>query len=178
MALVCAGYVLGVTGVRGHLKCAYTTDNPELLPTRPHYLLRDPRTGECAILTTADVVLRETEFLIRFQEYSAPEPMRYLAGWDIMFCVRRGELPREPGEVYFFELDGLEVRTATGRTLGRVVEVHSTPAGISLELNCQPPRLIPFTKQYVPDVDLEGGFLITAYPLDDVVDPERDGGGQ
>ena len=178
MALVCAGYVLGTSGVRGHLKCAYTTDNPELLPHRQHYLLTEPRTGECALVTTAEVILREANFLIRFNEYNAPEPIKHLSGWNVMFCAKRGELPREPGEVYFFELEGMEVRDAAGRTLGRVIEVHDTPAGISLELDCQPPRLIPFTKQAIPDVDLEGGFLVTAYPLGETVDIERTGGGK
>ena len=175
MALVCAGYVLGTSGVRGHLKCSYTTDNPELLPTRPHYLLREPRTGECLILTTAEVVLHDNNFLIRFAEYDAPEPLKFLRGWSLMFHTRRGELPREPGEVYFFELEGMEVRDAEGLVLGKVIEVHDTPAGISLELDRQPPRLIPFTTQFVPEVELEAGYLVTTYPLEDVVDPEREG---
>jgi 16S rRNA processing protein RimM len=177
MALVCAGCVLGTSGVQGYLKCAYTTDNPSLIAQRPRYLLHDLRTGECQIVTTADVTLRETEFLIRFQEYSAPEPAKHLTGWNLMFCARRGELPREPGEVYFFELDGLEVRDGAGRVLGRVVDVHDTRGGTSLEINCQPPRLIPFTAQFVPEVDLAGGFLVTTYPLNDVIDPEREQGG-
>lgn len=176
MALVCAGNVLGTSGVRGHLKCAYTTDNPELLPERKHYLLHEPRTGECLILTTAEVVLRDANFLIRFREYDAPEPMKFLRGWNLMFHARRGELPREPGEVYFFELEGMEARDPEGQVLGRVKEVHDTRAGISLELDSRPPRLIPFTAQFVPDVQLEAGYLVTTYPIDDVVDPEREGG--
>ncbi len=178
MALVCAGSVLGTSGVRGHLKCAYTTDNPELLAQRKHYLLLEPRTGECLVLTTAEVILRDTEFLIRFTEYNAPEPLKFLRGWNLMFHARRGELPREPGEVYFFELEGMEARDADGGLLGRVVEVHDTPAGISLELDSTPPKLFPFTAQYVPEVELDAGYLVTTYPFNEVVDPEREEGSK
>jgi len=159
--------VLGTFGVHGQLKCAYTTDNPELLAQRPIYVLVEPRTSECLPVTTVDVQLRKDNFLIRFEGHSAPEPLKFLAGWELTYPARIGELPREEGEVYYFELLGMEVRRPDGTVLGRVTEVSDSGAHVLLEIDTKPPRLIPFIRQHVPEVSLEERWLITTYPLDD-----------
>lgn len=159
--------MLGTFGVRGHLKCAYTTDNPELLAQRASYILVEPRTNECLAVTTMEVELRPDNFLIRFAGHDTPEPLKHLAGWELAYPARIGELPREPDEIYFFELLGLEVRRPDGTVLGRVTEVSDSGAHVLLEIDTSPPRLIPFIREHVPDLNLAEGWLITTYPFDD-----------
>ena len=168
MILVRAGRVLGTFGVRGYLKCAYTTDNPELLGTRVSYLLIETRTNECLPLTPVDVQLKPDHFLIRFAEYDAPEPMKFLSKWELAYPARRGELPREEDEIYFFELEGMEVRRPDGTRIGTVIEVSDSGAHVLLELDTTPPRLVPFIRQFVPEVNLAEGWLSCTYPLDDI----------
>lgn len=165
MILVRIGRVLGTFGVRGHLKCAYTTDNPEIIPDCRNLLLVEPRSNECRPVQVADVQLRRENFIIRFDGFTAPEPLKRYGGWNLVRPVKRGALPRDEGEVYFFELEGMEVRTPAGIVLGHVRAICETPAHVLLELSAPGAPLIPFTRQHVPDLNLEQGWLVTTYPL-------------
>lgn len=153
-------------GVHGFLKCAYTTDNPELLSQRETYLLIEPHTHECLPLTPVEIKLQPTHFLIRFAEFNAPEPIKKFGSWELAYPTRRGELPREEGEIYFFELQGMEVRRPSGDLIGHVAEIRDSGAHVLLELDTAPPRLIPFIREFIPEVCLEEGWLICTYPLD------------
>lgn len=152
--------------MRGWVKCAYTTDNPEALGERPAYLLIDPRTSECLPVSTAGVELHPDYFRIRFQQFMAPEPLKRFSGWELAFPARRGELPRASGEIYYFELLGMEVRDAAGQRLGQVTDVSHSGAHVLLELDTHPPRLIPYIREFVPKVNLTEGWLVSTYPLD------------
>lgn len=162
--------MLGAFGVNGYLKIALTTDRPERLGDRASYILFDPQTGECARLTPADVQLKGDHCLIRFDGYDAPEPLKPFSGWDLLYYIERGALDREPGEIYAFELLGLKVRRAAGANLGVVVDVIDSGAHTLLEVSALPARLIPFTSQYVTEVNLEEGYIVSSYPLDDYVE--------
>lgn len=157
--------------MRGWVKCAYTTDNPEALGGRQKYLLVDPRTSECLTVSPAAVQLHPDYFLIRFNEFTAPEPLKRYAAWELAFPARRGELPRAADEVYYFELLDMEVRDAAGRALGKVVDVSHSGAHVVLELDTRPPRLIPFIREFVPALNLAEGWLVSTYPLDDREEP-------
>ncbi|HES58430.1 MAG TPA: 16S rRNA processing protein RimM [Firmicutes bacterium] len=166
MLLVRVGRVLKPHGVRGELKCALTTDNPELLSRRASYLLVDPTTGETEQLSLSNLRLQQESFIAQAGGYSAPEPLKRFAGWDIMYPARRGELPRDnPDQVYFFELLGMEVATPEGEVLGPVIQVLDTGAHVVLEIEGFT-QLVPFTREYVPTVDLAAGRLTTTYPLE------------
>ncbi len=167
MPLVRIGYVVAPFGVQGELKCAYTTDHPEWIPGRSHYLLLDPRSSECLRLSVAAVKLRDQDFLIRFEEYDAPEPLKAFTGWELVYHARRGELPRdEPGEVYLFELSGLEVRNPEGRVLGHINEILDSGPHFLLQLDCPGEPLFPYIDQHIVEVNLAAGYLVTSYPLE------------
>lgn len=166
MLLVRVGRVLKPHGVRGQLKCALTSDNPRLIAGRKHYLLVDPTTGEMEQLTLGNIRLQEESFIAQAEGYTAPEPLRRFSGWDIMYTAERGEVPRDdPDEVYFFELLGMEVATPRGEVLGKVTQVMDSGAHVVLEVEGYR-QLIPFTREFVPEVDLKAGRLTTTYPLE------------
>lgn len=172
MALVRVGVVLGPFGVHGFLKCAYSTDQPQWLAGRTHYLLLDERTSECLPVETAEVQLRDDNFIIRFAEYSAPEPLKRFGGWSLCYRAAPGELPREAGEVYFFELVGLEVRRPDGAVLGRVVDVWDNGAHAVLDVEGAIKRSIPYQDEFIGEVNLKQGYLVTTYPLDYITEGE------
>jgi 16S rRNA processing protein RimM len=151
--------------VHGQLRCDYRTDHPEWLAQRSHYLLHDSRSGEIRELTLASIEQLPDSFLIQFQEINSPEEGQHFNGWDLLYSVERGVLPREPGEVYFFELEGMEVRTSTGLMVGTVVDIAETGAGLFLDVKGEKQVLIPFTLEHVPDLDLEAGYMISDYTL-------------
>jgi 16S rRNA processing protein RimM len=151
--------------VNGFVKCALTGSNPAQLAARGNYWLYDPRSSE--LLPLADPEFQHApghdSFLLRASGWQAPEPLKAYQGCDLLYLARRGALPREADEYYFFELVGLEVRAPGGAVLGRVAEVLETGASVLLELDTVPPRLIPFNARTVPQVDLAGGYLVSSY---------------
>ena len=80
-------------------------------------------------------------------------------------------------EFYLFDLVGLEAFDAAGAPLGRVVQVHDYGAGASLEITgAGPPLLAPFTREAVPEVDLDAGRVVVALPSE-VPLPSGEAGG-
>ncbi len=78
-----------------------------------------------------------------------------------LFVPRDRLPPPAPDEYYLADLVGLAAVTVDGQPLGPVTAVHDYGAGASLEIG---PRLIPFTRAAVPEVDLAGGRLTVALP--------------
>jgi 16S rRNA processing protein RimM len=82
--------------------------------------------------------------------------------------VPRSRLPeREEDEWYHSDLIGLAALAPDGATIGTVIAVHNFGAGDLLEIG--PPGggatvLMPFTRETVPEVDVEGGWLRVAPP--------------
>jgi 16S rRNA processing protein RimM len=81
--------------------------------------------------------------------------------------VPRDRLPeRGEEEWYHAELIGLAAFAPDGAQLGSVLAVHNFGAGDLIEI--APPEgatlLVPFTRDAVPEVDVEGGRLIVVPP--------------
>lgn len=75
--------------------------------------------------------------------------------------VRRKQLPAaQPGEYYWSDLQGLEVVTLQGESLGTVDHLLETGANDVLVVTGERERLIPFVPGHVvDDVDLERGEI-------------------
>ena len=83
-----------------------------------------------------------------------------LVGTEIW--VARSALPKaKPGEYYWSDLEGLEVVTTEGVSLGKVSHLVATGANDVLVVkDAMRERLIPFLiGQFVTDVDLDAGRL-------------------
>ena len=82
--------------------------------------------------------------------------------------VLRSRLPeREEDEWYHAELIGLAAVDGDGTPLGTVIAVHNFGAGDLLEIRPASGGatvLMPFTRETVPEVDVEGGWLRIAPP--------------
>jgi 16S rRNA processing protein RimM len=82
--------------------------------------------------------------------------------------IPRSRLPeREEEEWYHAELMGLAALDRDGVTIGTVVAIQNFGAGDLLELapaNGGPTVLIPFTRETVPEIDVEGEHLTLVPP--------------
>jgi len=82
--------------------------------------------------------------------------------------IERARLPeREEEEWYHAELIGLAAVDSQGEEIGTVVAVQNFGAGDLIEV--KPAKggatvLVPFTRDTVPEVDVEGGRLVLAPP--------------
>jgi len=94
------------------------------------------------------------------------EQARQLIGAEIV--VERSELPEcAPGEYYWTDLEGLEVRTLEGELLGTVDHLIATAGHDMMVLAGTPQRLIPFVHgRVIREVDLEAGRIVADWPLD------------
>jgi 16S rRNA processing protein RimM len=82
--------------------------------------------------------------------------------------VKRSRLPElEPGSYYYEDLAGLAAVDPAGEPLGMVAGVVNYGAGDLVEIVRPGERetlLVPFTKDAVPDVDLDGGRVTVRLP--------------
>ncbi len=82
--------------------------------------------------------------------------------------LERERLPaREEEEWYHADLIGLAAIDRDGKTIGAVVAVHNFGAGDLIEVKPDggdTTVLVPFTRETVPEVDVEGGRLVLAPP--------------
>ena len=85
---------------------------------------------------------------------------RELIGAEIL--VERHRVPPcAPGEYYWTDLEGLEVRTPNGEVLGKVERLLHTGSNDVLVVAGQQERLIPFlTGSVIQTVDIEGGYIV------------------
>ena len=75
--------------------------------------------------------------------------------------VSRDQLPATAKDEYYWsDLEGLEVITTSGQSLGRVAKLMETGANDVLVVRGDRERLVPFVQgQYVTRVDLDGGVI-------------------
>jgi 16S rRNA processing protein RimM len=82
----------------------------------------------------------------------------------------------EDGEFFYIDLIGLKVRDLQGVEFGEIVRVENYGAGDLLEIRLSDSgkeELVPFQEAYVPDVDIEGGYVTVAWPLEyEIAQPE------
>ncbi len=88
--------------------------------------------------------------------------------------------PTEDEEFYCEDLVGLAVETVNGKSLGNVLSFQEFGAGAMLEIGRRhgDTTLVPFTKDIVPQVDLEAKRVVIDPPpglLEPIAkeDPER-----
>lgn len=155
---VLLGKIVGVHGVRGELKLeSYTEPRTQIFRYQP-WLLRSAA-GENAIdgcrgHTQGKGLVAELPGIVDRDAALA------LIGTEIW--VPRAVLPApKPGEYYWSDLEGLEVVTTEGVSLGRVSHLAATGANdVLIVQDAHRERLIPFLiGPFVTEVDLEGGRL-------------------
>ncbi|HEV3241655.1 MAG TPA: ribosome maturation factor RimM [Methyloceanibacter sp.] len=81
--------------------------------------------------------------------------------------VPRSRLPEQEDEWYHSDLIGLSAMDQDGLAVGAVIAVHNFGAGDLLEIRPASggaTLLIPFTRDTVPEVDVEGGWLKVVPP--------------
>ena len=75
-------------------------------------------------------------------------------------------IPLAEGELFLYQLMGLQVKTNTGELLGEISEIIETPANnVFVVKGVQGERLIPDIDDVVQDVDVEQGVVtVTLLP--------------
>ena len=163
--LVLVGRVAGAFGVRGEVRIAsYAAEPLALLAYRD---LVDAA-GAPVLSLEGGRLARPGEIVARARGVASKEAADALRG--VRLHVPRSALPEpEEDEFYLHDLIGLEARTPGGEPLGRIKAVLDHGAGDILELDPgagRPTRLLPFTREVVPELRLADGWLAVVPPVE------------
>jgi len=156
---VCLGRIVGAHGVRGIVRVQSYTANPDDLTA---YGALSDATGTRRFAVTVTGHVRGL-VLARIEGVEDRDAAEALRGTDLH--VSRAALPPTEGEEYYHvDLLGLRAESEDGTALGKVSAIHDHGAGPFVEI--QPPdgpsALVPFTRERVPAVDIEGGRMVVA----------------
>ncbi len=162
MKPVLVGQVAGAFGVRGEVRItAYTEDPLALL--RYRVLTREDGSPGLTLQTARAV---KGAVIGRAAEVSSKEAADALRGLRL-YVPREVLPPPEEDEFYLTDLIGLDAATPEGDPLGQVKAVHNFGAGDMLELEIgrgRPSRLIPFTRDAVPEVKINERRIVVIPP--------------
>lgn len=155
---VCVGVIVGPHGIRGQVRVKSFTAEPEDIAAY------GPVTDEFGTRTfTLNVTGRSKGVVLcaidGVDDRNAAEALR-----GVRLHVDRAVLPapEEEDEFYHADLIGLRVEFSDGVVLGRVAAVYDFGAGDVLEVRAENGgvTMLPFTREAVPVIDLDGGRLV------------------
>ena len=162
---VILGRVSGVFGVKGWLKVQSYTEPRDNIVGFGAWTLR--MNGVDHSFEVEEGHSHAGSVVAKLNGVDDRDRARDWVGADIV--VPREQLPATAaGELYWTDLEGLEVRTTTGVVLGKVDHLLATGGNDVLVLDGTPQRLIPFIAgAVVKDVDLRLGIIVVDWSTDD-----------
>lgn len=152
------GSVAGVYGLKGWLKVfSHTSPRAAILD------YADWQLGGAERWTAVSVEAGRVHgkgIVVKLTGCDGRDEAAALLGQEI--AVWRSQLPEiDPGEYYWSDLTGCEVRTADGISLGRVSHLIETGSNDVLVVRGERERLVPFIEQdVITHVDLEHGEIV------------------
>lgn len=155
------GRVIGAFGVRGEVKLdSFTEPRAQILRYQP-WILRDARGGEREL---SGVRARETAkgLVARFPDVDDRDAAEALRGCEV-FVPRSALPPPADGEFYWVDLEGLQVLTLEGVSLGTVSHLFPTGANDVVVVRGGRDgreRMIPFVRpDFVREIDFQAGTM-------------------
>lgn len=159
---VCVGAIAGAFGVRGEVRLKSFTSQPNDIAAYSPLYTEDGNRSFTIRLTrpvTGGLGARLSDVETREQA----EALKGVTLW-----ADRDKLPALPDdEFYHADLIGLSVYDTGGALLGKVRAIYDHGAGDILEVHGPGRRqvlLLPFTRAFVPTVDLAAGRIVADPP--------------
>ena len=164
MEQVCLGVITGVHGIRGEVKVkSFTTDEVDVAS----YGKLNNKDGSKSF--ALKVVGRSKELLrCKIKGVDDRNAAEALIGTELY--VNRNVLPElDEEEYYLADLVGLKViEQSSNQEVGTIAGVYNFGAGDILEIRINANNkleMIPFTKEYVPEIRLQEGYVIVSSTL-------------
>ncbi|MEA5456554.1 ribosome maturation factor RimM [Sinomonas sp. JGH33] len=167
-------------GIRGEVTVQVLTDSPEERFDRGAVLAYDVEAATPGSLAVRTLTVRSARWnkdilVLGFEEVPDRNRAEELRGTTLY--VDTEELDDESEEGWYeHELVGLEVRV-DGRAVGTVAALQVMPAQDLLVVDTPDGEvLVPFVEEIVPEVDVEGGFVVVLPPTG-LFELNREAGG-
>ena len=155
---VLLGKIVGVFGVEGWVKVhSYTEPRENLLRYKP-WIVRGA-SGE-SVVEKPQGRVQGPGLVAKLPGVEDRDRAAGMIGAEIL--VDRAQLPKaKPGEYYWSDLEGLEVKLEDGTSLGTVSHLFSTGANDVIVVRGERERLLPYIPgDVVKVVDLEGRVIV------------------
>jgi 16S rRNA processing protein RimM len=157
--LVTVGRISGVHGIKGWVKVHSYTEPRENIAGFGLWTVS--RRGTPSVLEVEDAGGGGGgQVIVKLRGIDDRDVARSWVGAEI--AVERAALPEvAPGEYYWTDLEGLEVRNVGGTSLGKVDHLLATGSNDVLVLDGEPARLIPYvTGSVIRSVDLDAKVIV------------------
>jgi 16S rRNA processing protein RimM len=167
--VVVIGRIQGAFGVQGWIRLTSYTDPADNILRYSPWLLQDGSSWRSLDVLAAKA--QRNGFVARLAEIADRDAAAALRGR--LIGIAAAALPQaEHDEYYWRDLVGLKVLNVAGEPVGRVLEVMATGANDVLVVALDEAlgvagakELIPFHRQFVPEVDLEQGTLTVDWTI-------------
>ena len=176
---VVLGVITKPKGVRGQVRIASFTERPgDLVAYGPLYdgpggrimdvTLRETLKGSVVVAQIAGVTDRDAAEALRGVELHIPRSALPVIDGPAIDGPEADGPEADGDEYYHADLVGLEAVSADGETIGRVAALHNFGAGDILEVMRQDGDsfMLPFDSDSVPEIDIPGGRVVIAPPLE------------
>ncbi len=165
VSYVAVGQIVGPHGIRGEVKVEPMTDFPERFKKGAEVFLgRATDSEEVTRTEIAAARPHQGRWLVQFANIKDRNAAETLRGQYVLI-PETDLMPLGEHENYAHDLIGLEVVTADGSALGRLVEILFTPANDVYVVRGEPGEtLIPATREVVLNVDLGSKRMTVALP--------------
>lgn len=164
------GVVVGAHGLNGELRVKTFTGTPEHICAYGPLHTPEGRRLEIASARAS----RGDVLIVRIRGIHDREAAKALAGAKLL--VSRSALPATAQEEFYHaDLIGLRAQDGEGHVIGEIRAVHNHGAGDVLEIQRSKgdTLLLPFSKDFVPQVDLTNRFVVVSEPEDTEAEEQR-----
>ena len=159
--LVCVGQIAGAFGVRGDVRLKSFCAQPEAIAAYAPLVTEEGRSFHVTLGSAM-----KNGFAASLSGVDTKEQADALKG--VRLFAPRDRLPDpDDDEFYHADLMGLEVVDTGGTIVGKVKAVMEQGAGDLLEIAANgqaEPVLLPFTRAFVPTVDIGAGRIVIDPP--------------
>ena len=177
--LLLMGAILGAHGIKGEVKVKSFAAKPSDIGGYGALSdAKEKRRFDLSIVGTSDAT--RGILIARIAGVADRNAAEALKGTELY--VARDRLPKltDTEEFYFADLVGLQAVDEGGKVFGRVVSVDNYGAGDLLlvapdgQADADDSFVVPFTKAFVPVVDVVAGKLVLNLPVDFFAIPEQE----
>ncbi len=162
---VVVGVIGAAHGLRGEVRLKSFTQDPMAIGNYGALRMQDGR----SVQVIPQRHLRDDLIIAKLSGMSDRTAVETLTG--LQLSMPRDHLPSlvEDDEFYHADLISLPVEDEQGQRLGHIVGLFNHGAGDMLEIKLNrpgPTDFLPFTKDYVPRVEVKAGRVVVRLPAD------------
>ena len=161
--LITMGHVMAPFGVQGWIKVHPYTETSQGLAAYATWWLG--KQGSFSAYQVQEVKVHGAEVIAKLPGFDDRDAALTLRGMEV--AVPKAALPKpEADEYYWTDLIGLTVVNTEGQSFGTVKNLLQTGANDVLVVSGERERLIPFVRQVIQAVDLDGGTIRVEWGAD------------